>query len=94
MANAQELRAGSWLKKKGKGLEHGELEDFLREANDRINGGSDAGTDRPKKVKRRQKPTAEERPKKKHKAALDACAQPPVPAMPVFDLVELELAAP
>ncbi|EIW59077.1 rRNA-processing protein SAS10 [Trametes versicolor FP-101664 SS1] len=93
MADAEELWAGSRLKKKGKGLERGELEDLLREASDLIDGSSGAGADsKPKKAKRRQNAAAEEPPKKKRKAA-DARAQP-VPAMPVFDLVEPELAAP
>ncbi|OJT08075.1 Something about silencing protein 10 [Trametes pubescens] len=93
MADAEALWAGSRLKKKGKGLERGELEDLLREASDLIDGGSGAGADSPpKKAKRRQNAAAKEPPKKKRKAA-DARAQP-VPPAPVFDLVEPELDLP
>ncbi|KAI0357424.1 hypothetical protein OH77DRAFT_1422279 [Trametes cingulata] len=88
MADAQALWAGSKLKKKGKGLERGELEELLREANDLTAAEGDVS--RPKKTKRKQKTAAEEPPKKKRKAA-DASAEP---VTPVFDLVEPELDVP
>ncbi|KAI0647747.1 Sas10 C-terminal domain-containing protein [Trametes meyenii] len=91
LADAEELWAGSKLKKKGRGLERGELEDLLREANDLMEtddapSGSD---DKPKRSKRKQKPVVEEPLKKKRKVA-DASA---APVTPVFDLVEPELDA-
>ncbi|KAH9851545.1 Sas10 C-terminal domain-containing protein [Lenzites betulinus] len=88
MADAEELWAGSKLKKKGKGLERGELEELLREANDLMEtDNSTAPGDNPKKAKRKQRAPAEEPPKKRRKAAA-------TPAAPVFDLVEPELDAP
>ncbi|KAI0373750.1 hypothetical protein BV20DRAFT_962324 [Pilatotrama ljubarskyi] len=93
MADAEELWAGSKLKKKGKGLERGELEELLREANGLMDEDGDVSTSlngTQKKTKRKQKPAAEEPPKKKRKAA-DASAEP---VTPVFDLVEPELDVP
>ncbi|KAI8978801.1 Sas10 C-terminal domain-containing protein [Trametes punicea] len=90
MADAETLWAGSKLKKKGKGLERGELEELLREASDLVATDTNhpsGSTDKPKKAKRKQKPAPEEPPKKKRKAA-DASAEP---VTPVFDLVEPEL---
>ncbi|KAI0826750.1 Sas10 C-terminal domain-containing protein [Trametes gibbosa] len=86
MADAEALWAGSKLKKKGKGLERGELEELLREANDLMDVDSTAPGDMPKKAKRKQRAPAEEPPKKRRKAA-DASPGP------VFDLVEPELDA-
>ncbi|KAI0771179.1 Sas10 C-terminal domain-containing protein [Trametes elegans] len=83
MADAEELWAGSKLKKKGRGLEHGELEELLREANDLIDTDDARAATSTKKAKRKQKPAPEEPPKKKRKAA----------DTPVFDLVEPELDA-
>ncbi|KAI0632439.1 Sas10 C-terminal domain-containing protein [Trametes polyzona] len=87
MADAQALWAGNKLKKKGKGLEQGELEDLLRDAHAAMDVDA---SDKPKKAKRKQKAAAEEPPKKKRKAA-DARAEP---VIPVFDLVEPELGEP
>ncbi|KAJ2985127.1 hypothetical protein NUW54_g10254 [Trametes sanguinea] len=92
MADAENLWAGSKLKKRGKGLERGELEDLLREASDLMDtndahAGS-TGSREEKKAKRKQKAAPEEPPKKKRKAA-DARAEP---VAPVFDLVEPDLA--
>ncbi|KAI0669213.1 Sas10 C-terminal domain-containing protein [Trametes maxima] len=91
LADAEELWAGSKLKKKGRGLERGELEDLLREANDLMDtdDARSASNGKAKKSKRKQKAVAEEPPKKKRKAA-DASA---APVTPVFDLVEPELDA-
>ncbi|KAI0328872.1 hypothetical protein GY45DRAFT_1325725 [Cubamyces sp. BRFM 1775] len=88
MADAEALWAGSKLKRKGKGLERGELEELLREASDLMDtSGSGGAVRESKKAKRKTKPTPEEPPKKKRKAA-DARAEP---VTPVFDLVEPEL---
>ncbi|KAJ8463707.1 hypothetical protein ONZ51_g10079 [Trametes cubensis] len=88
MADAEALWAGSKLKRKGKGLERGELEELLREASDLMDtSGSGESVRDSKKAKRKTKPTPEEPPKKKRKAA-DASAEP---VTPVFDLVEPEL---
>ncbi|KAI9061326.1 hypothetical protein FKP32DRAFT_1654630 [Trametes sanguinea] len=92
MADAENLWAGSKLKKRGKGLERGELEDLLREASDLMDAddahAGSTGSREAKKAKRKQKAAPEEPPKKKRKAA-DARAEP---VAPIFDLVEPDLA--
>ncbi|OSD07531.1 hypothetical protein PYCCODRAFT_1449480 [Trametes coccinea BRFM310] len=88
MADAENLWAGNKLKKRGKGLERGELEDLLREASDLMDTDDAPAGSTAKKAKRKQKAAPEEPPKKKRKAA-DAHAEP---VAPVFDLVEPDLA--
>ena len=105
MADTQELWAGNnTLRKKGKGLEQDELAELLREANELMGAGGGESDDddddtsdskKTKKTKRKSSSKAAaadepepEPPKKKRKAA-DASAKAVVP---VFDLVEPELA--
>ena len=99
MADAQDLWAGNnTLKRKGGGLEQGELEALLREAEGivdvdadilpKANGkGKEKEKGRPKRNSKAGDDESEP-PKKKRKAADKAAV--PVP-MPVFDLVEPEL---
>ncbi|KAI0755264.1 Sas10 C-terminal domain-containing protein [Daedaleopsis nitida] len=105
MTDAQDLWAGNnTLKSKSKGLEQGELEELLREANALIhtaNGppprhkaksGSKHGPESETKMtkpKRKAKADEPAPPRKKRKAG-DASAKP---AAPVFDLVEPEFAS-
>ncbi|EED81030.1 predicted protein [Postia placenta Mad-698-R] len=83
---------GLWSPAKRKGLEFGELEDLLQEANAVIvsQGAEDPDTRSPK---RRVKPAVpEEPPKKKRKTGKSSADAKP--ATPVFDLVEPDLAQP
>ncbi|RPD77455.1 hypothetical protein L226DRAFT_610763 [Lentinus tigrinus ALCF2SS1-7] len=99
MADAQDLWSGNnTLRKKGKGLEQDELAELLREANELM--GADGELDdapRSKKAKRKSSSSSKsaladepEPPKKKRKAAGAGAGAKAV--VPVFDLVEPELA--
>ncbi|TBU45012.1 Sas10 C-terminal domain-containing protein [Dichomitus squalens] len=102
-ADAQDLWAGNnTLKKKGKGLEQHELEELLREAEGFIDVDGDdlpkaktigkdsrAGKDSVKTKRKSKVADGEPEPPKKKRKATDASAQL---AMPVFDLVEPDLA--